>query len=88
MSVAAARTALGEDAWRDLLADLSRGARELAAAPPAFETWIDAGLVTECWTLFRRAGNLGPVPGALDAETLRVRHPGAFQGPAELVEAL
>ena len=88
MSVAAARTALGEDAWRDLLADLSHGARELAAAPPAFETWIDAGLVTECWTLFRRAGNLGPVPGALGAETLRVRHPGAFQGPAELVEAL
>gem|GEM_PF-6681980 len=88
MSVAAARTTLGEDAWRGLLADLSPGARALAAAPPVFDVWIDAGLVTECWKAFRRAGNLGPVPGALGAETIRVRHPAPFQGPASLVEAL
>ncbi|BDU74316.1 hypothetical protein [Mesoterricola silvestris] len=88
MSVAAARAAAGEDTWRSLLADLSPRARALAEAPPPFDTWIDADLVTECWLAFRRAGNLGPVPGALGAETIRVRHPGAFQGPEELVAAL
>lgn len=88
MSIAAARAAAGEDGWRSLLRGLSAGARALAEAPPAQETWLDADLVAECWTAFRRAGNLGPVPGALGAETIRARHPGAFLDPAGMVAAL
>lgn len=88
MVTAAARAASGEAAWAELIQDLSPEARALVEAPPARETWVDAGLAGECMNLFGKIGNLGGIPGTLGAETIRVRNPEAFRTPQAVVAAL
>jgi hypothetical protein len=88
MIAAAARAAAGEARWRDILEELSPGARDLLTQPPALDRWLEAELVAECWRRFHALGRLGSVPGALGAETIRRRSPQVFQTPEELVAAL
>lgn len=88
LATAAARAAVGESGWSDLLDSLSPAARNLLEAPHTAEDWLDAGTVAECVGRFHEIGRPGPVPAVLEVETTRARTPDAFRSPAHLVEAL
>ena len=88
MVAAAARSSAGEGPWLAILGMCSPEARAVLENPPSPATWLDPGIVAECFAIFKRTGNLGRVPGALGAETFRARSPQAFQDPVELLGAL
>lgn len=88
MFTAAARAAAGETVWQNLIRDFSPEAQALVETPPSRDSWVDAGLASECMKLFSKAGHLGMIPGTLGAETSRVKNPGAFASPEAMVAAI
>ncbi|BDU78164.1 hypothetical protein [Mesoterricola sediminis] len=85
LMVAAARAAAGEAAWLERIQVFSPEVQAFLEEPVGLDTWVDADLVAECLAHLAGVVTLGSIPSALGAETMRLRHPEAFQDPDALI---